>query len=314
MAPRTGAAVASPIITTTGSAAQLAPLEEELQNRSMCPTPHGWILVLDRDAAACLLDPHSRRRIPLPPLAIDPQLLPYCTCLLHPGDPSDPAGCLVLLVDPIATFLWHCRTGGGGGGGSEWTKQEYDIGTQGDAHFVEKRMIAPIAPCGGKFYFNPRPTETAVLELSHGGGPAPAFSSYDAEVPGGRAKVFLLESEPASSSLYMVKVLHSGGSYDEIKVYRMDFPGRRWCPVDDLGGGRAFFVGPMNFGASCAAGAGSGIQENCVYSLVAADDNSFRVFNLKDGTSELRNLDAHTLQTAERTISFWVLPMHQQLK
>ncbi|KQK12205.1 hypothetical protein BRADI_1g02165v3 [Brachypodium distachyon] len=304
MAPGTpAAAVASPIIA--GSAAMITPLEDELKNKSMCPTPQGWILVLDRAAAAAtyLLDPHSRRRIPLPPLAIDPRLLPYCTCLLHPvpggGDPS--AGQFLVLL-------------------REWAKHEYDIGTQGDGRIVEKRAIAPIAACRGKFYFNPRSTETEVLELPpRGGGAAPSppvFSSCDAEVPGRahRAKVFLVEEpEPAgaSSSLYMVMVLHNGGAYDAIEVYRMDFPGRRWCPVDDLGG-RAFFVGPMNLGASCAAG--GGIQENCVYSLVGADDNSYRVFNLKDGTSEWRSVDGHKVETAETTISFWVLPTDQQLK
>ncbi|KAM3279958.1 hypothetical protein ACQJBY_047000 [Aegilops geniculata] len=289
-----------------------AALQEELKNKSVCPTPQGWVLVQHQDAAGTtyLLDPGSSQRIDLPHLAIQQGLIPYCSCLLA-GDPAAP-GCPVLLVEPIATLVWHCRVGDGG-----WARHDYDIGTMGDEHFVEKRVIAPIAACRGRFYFNAVPTETRVLELARPGAGAPAFGSVATEPAEadrfGRARVFMVGTE--DDELYKVVLLHHGGSYDEARVLKMDFSERRWRPVEDLGG-RAFFVAPMYFGASCALGGGR-VRPDCIYSLVGVAKNTFRIFSVKDGTSEVHRLEEEQQPVPPETVGksrpCWVLPTHPTL-
>uniref|UniRef100_A0A453MF94 KIB1-4 beta-propeller domain-containing protein n=1 Tax=Aegilops tauschii subsp. strangulata TaxID=200361 RepID=A0A453MF94_AEGTS len=113
--------------------------------------------------------------------------------------------------------------------------------------------------------------------------------------------------------LYKVVLLHHGGSYDEAKVLKMDFSESRWRPVEDLGG-RAFFVAPMYFGASCAPGGGR-VRPDCVYSLVGVAKNTFRVFSLKDGTSEVRRLEEEqpAPETVGKSRPCWVLPTHPTL-
>ncbi|XBH98471.1 hypothetical protein VPH35_127981 [Triticum aestivum] len=312
-----GAEHQQPTATTLFSLAGARPLtgvalEEELKNKSVCPTPQGWVLVQHRDAAAAaatyLLDPRSSQRIDLPHLAIQQGLIPYCSCLLA-GDPTAP-GCPVLVVEPMATLLWCCRVGDG-----EWTRHDYDIGTLGDEHFVEKRVIAPIAACRGRFYFNAVPAETRVLELARPGSGAPAFSSVATEPAEadrfGRARVFMVGTD--DDELYKVVLLHHGGSYDEARVLKMDLSERRWRPVEDLGG-RAFFVAPMYFGASCAP-TGGRVRQDCIYSLVGVARNTFRVFSLKDGTSEVRQLEEEeeeqpAPETVGKSRPCWVLPTH----
>ncbi|KAF7045124.1 hypothetical protein CFC21_054260 [Triticum aestivum] len=290
---------------------EVVALEEELKNKSLCPTPKGWMLVVQhRDAAGTtyLLDPRSSQRIDLPHLDIQQGLIPYCSCLLA-GDPTAP-GCPVLVVEPIATLAWHCRVGDG-----EWARHDYDIGTLGDEHFVEKRVIASIAACRGRFYFNAVPAETRVLELARPGAGAPAFGSVATEPAEadrfGRARVFMVGTD--DDELYKVVLLHRGGSYDEARVLKMDFSEHRWRPVEDLGG-RAFFVAPMYFGASCAP-TGGRVRQDCIYSLVGVANNTFRVFSLKDGTSEVHQLEDEQLapETVGKARPCWVLPIHPTL-
>ncbi|KAF0914990.1 hypothetical protein E2562_033070 [Oryza meyeriana var. granulata] len=182
----------------------------------------------------------SDDKIQLPHL---PQDLPReCTCLLS-GKPTIP-GCIVLLVEPIATVIWYCRLGED----DEWMRHEYDIGTQPllpplDGKDHEKVPICSIAACRGKFYLNSRLSDIGVLEFS----PAPVFSSL--ELAGEfedlyRAKAFLVESD---DELYMVIMVYHSFKCDntdyETRVYKMDFSEQRWNRVDDLAG-RAFLLAP----------------------------------------------------------------------
>jgi hypothetical protein len=217
----------------------------------------------------------------------------------------------VLLVESAAAFIWYCRVGDGG----EWTKHQYDIGSVGDGTFIDKSLIAPIAACRGRFYFNALSTETRVLELR--AGAAPVFGSVATERAEAdrytQAMVFMLtaDGEDEEEDLYKVVLLHNGGSFDKAMVFRMDFSEHRWRLVDHLGG-RAFFVAQMYFGASCVPVAGGGIRQDCVYSLVSAE-NTYRIFNLKDGTSEVHNLepdDEATMKIVRKSRPCWVLPTH----
>ncbi|KAM0892831.1 hypothetical protein ACQ4PT_025493 [Festuca glaucescens] len=219
-----GAQDQPPTATTLISVADARPLagagvlalEEELKNKYLCPTPQGWMLVHDPDAATTyLLDAKRRQKIQLPRLAVEQRLIPYCSCLLS-GEPTA-AGCpVVLLVEPIDATIWYCRVGD-----SEWTRHEYDIGTVGDEYFVEKRVIAPIAAFGGRFYFNPVPAETRVLELLLRPGAAalaPVFGSVAREPESteddgfvGTAEVFMVGT---GDELYQVMLAQNGGRHE----------------------------------------------------------------------------------------------------
>jgi hypothetical protein len=154
-----------------------------------------------------------------------------------------------------------------------------------------------------------------VLELLHRPGAAalaPEFGSVATEPETedgfvGTATVFMVGT---GDELYQVMLAQNGGRYDEVRVLRMDFTDSRWQLVDELGG-RAFFVAPMYFGASCVPVAGDGgIRQDCVYSLVGTANNSFRVFNLKHGTSEvcISHEQPDVLETVGKSRPCWVLP------
>uniref|UniRef100_A0A0D9WGY5 KIB1-4 beta-propeller domain-containing protein n=1 Tax=Leersia perrieri TaxID=77586 RepID=A0A0D9WGY5_9ORYZ len=147
-------------------------------------------------------------------------------CVLS-DKPMNP-GCVVLLVESIATVIWYCRVGLDSG----WTRYEYDIGRQklfvptSDGEDEEKTPICTIAAYQGKFYFITRLDEIHVLEFS----PAPVFSSleiaYNEEFEYVyRAKLFLVES---GEELYMAVLAYRGlfgrDTLDyEARVYKMDF-------------------------------------------------------------------------------------------
>ncbi|CAM0953972.1 unnamed protein product [Alopecurus aequalis] len=268
----------------------------ELKNKIICPTAHGFMLARDPSSLATFLwSPQSHRTIELPPLSLElkDDLLVQC----KPTTPNF----VVLLVQPDGPFIWYCHVGD-----SQWTKHEYDIGTQALPDWdppEEKVVICPIAACRGRFYFNGMSTSMGVIDFL----PDPVFSSiaYEdtihASYEGGGANVFLVES---NDELYKINLWcsrdrskpHTGAS-----VHRMDFSKQQWCKVDDLGG-RVFLLSRYEFGASCSGGE-AGLQHNCVYS-VDVRRNTLQIFNIKDGSMELQKLD--DAPVSDR--AFWVLP------
>jgi hypothetical protein len=129
----------------------------------------------------------------------------YCNCLLS-SKPITP-DCVVLLAQPDVPCIWYCRIGGD----TQWTKHEYDIGTQAAIPEYdlpeEKVVICPIAACGGRFYFNGAPGRSSLDVIDF--CPDPVFSSIpiddtiDVSYEGGGAGVFLVES---NDELYMVSL------------------------------------------------------------------------------------------------------------
>uniref|UniRef100_A0A0D3FPR9 KIB1-4 beta-propeller domain-containing protein n=1 Tax=Oryza barthii TaxID=65489 RepID=A0A0D3FPR9_9ORYZ len=268
--------------------------------KKLWSTPQGWILVRDAAAAATFLqNPRdSGDKIHLPHL---PEDLPSkSTCVLS-GKPTIP-GCVALLVEPFATVIWYLHVGEEDG---EWTRHEYDIGTQrldppidGEDH--EKVPICSIAACRGKFYFNGGLSDIGVLEFSPSAAAAsPVFSSL--ELAGEfevvyRAKVFLVES---GEDLYMVMLVYHSFRCDktdyETRVYRMDFSEQppRWRAAGDLAGG-AFLLSPWYFGATCSA-AELGLHEDCVYAFVPGDDEvptCLKMSSVKDGWDDFVDVPA----------------------
>ncbi|KAF0914987.1 hypothetical protein E2562_033067 [Oryza meyeriana var. granulata] len=268
-----------------------------LTNNKFWVTPEGWILV--RDAASLitfLMNPLDYdNKIQLPHL---PEDLPReSTCLLS-GKPADPAGgCVVLLVESVATVIWYCRIGDGDG--EEWTRHEYDIGTH-----HEKVPICSIAGCRRKFYFNNTLSGIGVLEFS----PSPTFTTV--KLAGEfdvvhSAKVFLVES---GEELYMVSLVYGIGcdmTDGETRVYRMDFSEQppRWRRADDLGGGgRAFVLAPWYFGASCSAEK-CGLEEDCVVVFFPGDDDDACV-----KISSVRDEEVEFMQVPAAHRALWILP------
>lgn len=226
-----------------------------LANKTIVPTARGYVLARDPASLATFLySPQSRRKIDLPPLAIDQDLLRYGADCLLSDEPTDPS-CVVLLVEPNATFIWHLRLGGDGDHRTQWQRHEYDIGSQvydedDEKHpaWVGKTVIRQIGACRGKFYFNPASTELGVVDFSAG---PPAFGSipHDEGEYAVVGRVFLVESE---GELYVVNLLMDEAdlnTYTGLSVYVMDFERTRWRRVGDLGG-RTFVMAPVYVGAS----------------------------------------------------------------
>jgi hypothetical protein len=281
----------------------------ELENKVICPTTHGFMLVRDPASLATFLwSPESRRKIELPPLGFEivDDLLVECNCLL--SDKPTAPGYVVLLAQPDGPFLWYCRVGD-----SQWTKHEYDIGTQLAIPEYdlpeEKEVICPIAACGGRFYFNGTQSSLDVIDFC----PDPVFSSIgikdttgaikdtvDANCEGGGAGVFFVES---NDELYMVSMFSDYvlEPHTSATVHRMDFSKQQWCKVDDIGD-RVFLLSRYEFGASCSADK-AGLHQNCVY-FVDIRRNTLEVFSVKDGSIELQKLDDAPVCDK----AFWVLP------
>jgi hypothetical protein len=248
-----------------------------------------------------LWNPQDRGKIELPPLPIQHDLLIDCTCLLS-DKPTAPS-CIVLLVEPYATFMWHYHIGGQH---NQSQKYDYDIGTLPlpDLQSYEKEVIAPIAACGGKFYFNSTRTELGVIDFC----PGPVFSSIAIDdavdatygVAQGPAKVFLVQSK---DELYMVSLLcvTSAKTIYGASIHRMDFSKQRWRKVHDLAG-QTFLLSLFNFGALCSA-INSGLRENCVY-ISYPWEKTLHIFNVKDGSMESQKLD----EAPASDKAFWMLP------
>ncbi|KAF7006521.1 hypothetical protein CFC21_021557 [Triticum aestivum] len=248
-------------------------------------------------ASTFLWSPQNRGgKIELSPLPIEQDLLIDCICLL--SNKPTASNCVVLLVEPYATFIWYCHIGG-----DQWQKHDYDIGTQPalDLQSEDKEVITPIAACGGKFYFNSTQIELGVLDFC----PAPMFSSikindvvddiYGVELA--PAQVFLVESD---GELYMVSLLWAKTIYGA-RGHRMDFSEQRWRKVYDLGD-RAFLLSLFNSGALCSVGK-SGLRENCIY-MAYLWEQTLHIFSVKDGSMETHKLD----DAPSSDKAFWMLP------
>uniref|UniRef100_A0ACD5YZ94 Uncharacterized protein n=1 Tax=Avena sativa TaxID=4498 RepID=A0ACD5YZ94_AVESA len=285
--------------------------DDVLADKTILPTARGYVLA--HGTTTFLYSPQSRRKIDLPPLDIDQDLLVDYNCLLS-DDPAAP-GCVVLLVELDALFIWYHRIGGADGG--EWHEHEYDIGSQqydpADSTLLEKSVITPIAACRGRFYFNPL-DEMGVIDFSSttpDTGTGPAFSSIaagsvsdeESGSPRGQTSVdFLVESE---GELYMVSLLFAVTGLRTVtgaSVQVMDFESSRWRGVGDLGG-RAFVLSMYNFGASCESGGEAGLRGDCVY-VAYPVAKKLLVFDVKDGSMESVKLD----DAPESDKAFWVLP------
>ncbi|OQU78594.1 hypothetical protein SORBI_3008G006350 [Sorghum bicolor] len=109
-------------------------------DNSMCwTTAQGWILLLAQDhgkmSLACLWNPSTGNKLPLPDLEEEHQIPYHCRCLLSHKDLTHP-GCVVVLFNNDAPDLWYCHTGGGGDSSSRWRHCSYDVGFSVGRHWL----------------------------------------------------------------------------------------------------------------------------------------------------------------------------------
>uniref|UniRef100_J3LTD0 KIB1-4 beta-propeller domain-containing protein n=1 Tax=Oryza brachyantha TaxID=4533 RepID=J3LTD0_ORYBR len=269
-----------------------------LTNANAWFTPQGWILLRSATATFLQNPQDSGDKVQLPHLPEG--LSTRCSCVLS-GQSSLP-GCVVLLVEPVATVIWYCHIGD-----QEWTRHEYDIGTQQlNPPERENVPICDIAALGGKFYFNGCFETMGVLEFT----PTPVFTSIEIADPiagglgvMGMAEGYLVESE---DELYIYMVcLRLDGDFKiyDMTVHRMDFLSQKWRRADDIGG-RAFFLAPWYFGASCSADE-YGLEKDSVY-VSYASDMCFEVSRVEDDATEIHEL----IGAPDSTM--WILPLQSR--
>nr|CAB3488723.1 unnamed protein product [Digitaria exilis] len=262
-------------------------MDELTGNDTTWATPHGWLLV-HRHRHTFLWNPSNGDKIQLPPLPDDDVPSADCICLL--SDKPAVAGCVVVLfeieMDPV---MWYCHVGDSGEG---WTRHEYDIGTQilyPDETLHEKLVITPVTSCHGKLYFiSTGFHELGVIEFPPAAAAAasPAFSSIAMRevVTGGfgvahSALVFMVESK---DEVHMVNLLFDG-SFSSV----------------------AFLLSPVRFGASRPA-AECGLEEDCVYVASYPWDKGLMIYNVREGTIKLENLE-EAPESGSGT-PLWMLP------
>uniref|UniRef100_A0A0D9VIY9 KIB1-4 beta-propeller domain-containing protein n=1 Tax=Leersia perrieri TaxID=77586 RepID=A0A0D9VIY9_9ORYZ len=287
---------------------------ETMKNSSIFATQQGWVLVHDGMSTFLLNPLNSEHRVQLPQL---PKTLPrFSTCLLS-GKPSHPK-CSVLLVEPVAPVFWvstaawsdgRVPTAAWSGGSAHHRAAHAPTAKRFGGRRVppgEKLPIYPIACCGGKFYFNGTADELGVLEFC----PAPVFSKIKISgvIDGffgymNCSHVYLVESD---NELYMACTLFGFDlkTIYEVRVYKMDFSQQRWSRVEELGD-RTFLVSPYYFGASYSAEK-HGLEPNCVY-LACPGEKCYKIYNIKDGTSKVENVDEAPV--SDRAL--WILPTEQ---
>ncbi|KAF8664894.1 hypothetical protein HU200_054210 [Digitaria exilis] len=286
--------------------------DEALSNKVICPTAQGLLLLRDPDTMATFFwNPMTGDEVvELPPLReVGDDALIDSHCLLS-DHIAAPGGVVLLVEGGDDTVFWYCRLNEDD---ARWTKHEYDIGSHvlpypDKDDEIEKEVICSIAACCGTFYFDCAGKDLRTIDFSAGAEPVvTAAIAIDGDMVDKRlpCQVFLVESD---GELYMVRLFFAlpydgGDEIDGVGVYKMDFSGRRWRAVSDLGG-RAFLLSPFYFGASCCAGDEYGVLPDCVY-FVIHWSKTLQVFDVQQGTYQL-----HKLDEAPEVVNkaFWLLP------
>ncbi|KAL6844359.1 hypothetical protein ACP4OV_026032 [Aristida adscensionis] len=206
--------------------------------------------------------PVTRQRIELPALEEEANLpgprRGVCVLSHAPADPD----CTVLLAHLEAPAFWFCRPGRAAAGpGNRWARHDYA---------GEGVQIARIAAAGGEFSVDLHHS-LATLRLSPS---PPAFEreavAHAGWMDGYHAAVCRLVG-CAGGELFKVVVFSASAAcrhVEAVRVYGMDFAGKTWRWVTDLGD-RAFFLDRFAWGASCSAKQ-FGLDPGCVYFLSGA--------------------------------------------
>ncbi|KAM0843335.1 hypothetical protein ACQ4PT_057776 [Festuca glaucescens] len=274
-------------------------------NKLSWVTSHGWVLVWDPATRATYLwNPHGRQRqknrIALPSLARPPA---KAGCVLS-AEPTDGAGCTVLLADMSTNLMWYCRLSVGDSDG--WVGHEYDVGSvHVPADYVgpTKRVMYHPASCGGRFYYQRLADESSgVQRRAHEGVQLVPVGGYVAA-----ASPYLLDLD---GELYVTYIFFRDIDFHAVKdvgVYRLDFKRKEAVRMDGIGD-RAILVGSSRaFMAWCPATT-FGLLPNSVY-WMSPYDSCLCVYDIEHKTKQVREpCGGAAVQSAET--SFWMIPTH----
>jgi hypothetical protein len=284
-------------------------------NKLSWVTSHGWVLVWDPATRATYLwSPHGRQRqknrIALPSLARPPA---NAGCVLS-AEPTDGAGCTVLLADKSTNLMWYCRLGAGDPAG--WVGHEYDVGSvRVPADYVgpTKRVMYRPASRGGRFYYQRPADEIGVLEFSPAGEPVfsvvpmKGVQLVPAEGYVAAASPYLLDLD---GELYVTYIFFRDIDFHAVKdvgVYRLDFERKEAVRVDGIGD-RAILVGSSRAFAGWCPATTFGLLPNSVY-WMSPFDGCLRVYDIEHKTEEVREPCGDAAEQSAQT-SFWLIPTH----
>jgi hypothetical protein len=307
-------------------------------DNSMCwTTAQGWILLLAQDhgkmSLACLWNPSTGNKLPLPDLEEEHQIPYHCRCLLSHKDLTHP-GCVVVLFNNDAPDLWYCHTGGGGDSSSRWRHCSYDVGNhlsipeppKGKKARLRcrrrptKTTITFMASVQGKIYFTNLIKGMYAMDFSSCTSTTnhqnhPTFQKFSVPLPNlpkgfSVGRHWLLESQ---DQLFLVTTSFVGfdlNNIGTIEVHRMDFSSTQacWRSVHDIGD-VVFLLEDTNMAASCSASA-LGLKANQIFLLKNSMDDDgadLCIFDLETNTQEITRVHHHNNLILWRK-PFWIVP------
>jgi hypothetical protein len=288
-------------------------------------TPQGWIFIMHGAPPwdTWLWNPVTGESISLPPIQDDHYIPVDGSCLLTHGSPSHP-DCAVVLLDNCDPDMWFSRISGGSD--RRWGQHTYDIGeytvpNSPDDAPPRKFPIPFIAALGGKLHFVFSDSEAnhnkmGIVHLNFDDHPSPVaeleiLEDIDARTffPEGMCSgaPWLVESD---GELFHVCVCFREFDPDNIGavlVHKMDFEGRRWLRVHDIGD-RVFLLTDGGNAASCSASTYN-LTGNHVYFMknFKEDDGNICVYDIEEQVMEI--VQAHDLDLVlVRTEPYWIVP------
>uniref|UniRef100_A0ACD5XJF9 Uncharacterized protein n=1 Tax=Avena sativa TaxID=4498 RepID=A0ACD5XJF9_AVESA len=244
---------------------------------------------------AWLWNPLTGETIRLPPTQDDHYIPVNGSCLLTHGSPSHP-DCAVVLLDTRKPDMWFCRIGGGSD--RRWGQHTYDIGEYKIPVNHDKMGIVHLD-------FNHYPSPAAELETLEDVNARTVF-------PQGMCsgEPWLVESQ---GELFHVLVCFWEFDFDAdnigaVLVHKMDFEGRRWLRVHDIGD-RVFLLPPDGVTAASCSASACNLRGNRIYFMknFKEDDADICIFDIEEQVMEV--VQAHDLDLViVRTNPYWIVP------
>ncbi|KAE8798912.1 hypothetical protein D1007_25755 [Hordeum vulgare] len=262
-------------------------MDEVLHGKRSWVTSRGWLLLWDPATLATFLwNPRAAAsdvdKIELSPWASPP---PSGTDCVLSGEPTDPTGCTVVVLDwynsgSDETALWYCHIGGTP---SLWASSYWAL----------------TADEFGVLEFSPEPALTTVMMKKAVEIVIPAGEEY--------AEAFAYSLD-LDGEVHMVWIFTGArsGAIVEIAVYRVDLAGKSFIRVDSIGD-RAILAGGMSylFASWCPANE-FGLLRNSVYWINPCDGRMY-VYEVGSNTEEVREV-GEGAQKQSQSPPFWIVP------
>lgn len=298
-------------------------------------TPQGWIfLTQDHDTVslACLWNPCTGNRVPLPDIVKEEHQIPnHSKCLLSHKDPAHP-GCVVVVFSRVAAELWYCHTATGDNNNRSWGHCTYDVGNYPSVPKPPKgkkarrrrrpikNIIFDMASFQGKIYFSKSKGDMCAIDFSSCTSTAnhsdrPKFQKFNSRMVGlperlSSGRHWLVESQDQLFVVTIGFVDFNPNNIGTIEVHRMDSSSSTqdcWCRVHDIGD-VVFLLEDANKAASCSASA-LGLKANQIFFMknFMDDDGDLCIFDLEKNRQEITQVHNHEDMILCRK-PFWIVP------